>query len=84
MSDNGPNLVLRGEQLVTDENGNVCLNDLWRLGGEDDNRSAVFKNSANFAQFIGRGNPGALLQQGARTGSAHIRESLLSLSLEWT
>lgn len=38
MSDNGPNLVLRNKQVATDENGNVCLNDLWRLGGEDDNR----------------------------------------------
>lgn len=38
MPDNKPDLVLRDKQVDTDENGNVCLNDLWRLGGEDDNR----------------------------------------------
>lgn len=33
-------LVLRGSRVATDERGNVCLNDLWRLAGEPDNKRA--------------------------------------------
>ena len=31
-------IVLRGKRIAADAHGNICLNDLWRLGGEDDNR----------------------------------------------
>ena len=33
-------LQLRGSRIATDDNGNVCLNDLWRLAGEPDNKRA--------------------------------------------
>ncbi len=38
MSDEQAILTLRNKKVDTDEKGRVCLNDLWRLGGEDDNR----------------------------------------------
>jgi KilA-N domain len=38
MSDEKPILILRDTQVTADEEGNVCLNDLWRLAGEPENR----------------------------------------------
>ena len=38
MSDEKPILILRDSQVTTDEKGNVCLNDLWKLAGEPENR----------------------------------------------
>src|SRR5262245_6667968 len=31
-------IVLRGSRVATDQDGNVCLNDLWRLAGTPENR----------------------------------------------
>ena len=31
-------LVLRGSRVTTDEHGNICLNDLWKLAGSPENR----------------------------------------------
>ena len=39
--DNAPLLVLRGVNVQEDEHGNVCLNDLWTLAGEPENRRPV-------------------------------------------
>ena len=33
-------LILRGKRVTTDEHGNVCLNDLWKLAGEPENKRA--------------------------------------------
>lgn len=33
-------IVLRGTRITTDEHGNVCLNDLWKLAGEPENKRA--------------------------------------------
>ena len=38
MGDNPSGLMLRNTRVATDANGNVCLNDLWHIGGGDDNR----------------------------------------------
>ncbi len=38
MTDVPPDLILRGFKVATDEFGNVCLNDLWKLAGEPENR----------------------------------------------
>lgn len=31
-------IVLRGTRVATDEHGNICLNDLWKLAGSPENR----------------------------------------------
>lgn len=31
-------LALRGSRVTTDDHGNICLNDLWRLAGSPENR----------------------------------------------
>jgi KilA-N domain len=38
MADPSIELVLRGVRVATDERGNVCLNDLWKIAGEPANR----------------------------------------------
>jgi hypothetical protein len=40
MADSQNQLLLRGKRVTTDEHGNVCLNDLWKLAGEPDNKRA--------------------------------------------
>lgn len=34
-------IALRGMRVATDEHGNVCLNDLWKLAGRPENRKAA-------------------------------------------
>jgi hypothetical protein len=36
-ADDSELLVLRGSRVSEDENGNICLNDLWKLAGEPEN-----------------------------------------------
>jgi KilA-N domain len=38
MTDAQNELILRGKRVTTDEHGNVCLNDLWKLAGEPENK----------------------------------------------
>ena len=38
MTDVPSELMLRGSRVATDEAGNICLNDLWKLAGEPENR----------------------------------------------
>ena len=40
MSEAQNDLVLRGTRISTDAKGNVCLNDLWKIAGEPDNKRA--------------------------------------------
>src|SRR5215470_8819741 len=39
-TDTPAELVLRGATVSSDERGNVCLNDLWKLAGKPENRKA--------------------------------------------
>jgi hypothetical protein len=38
MAGEGFEIILRNRRVATDDNGNVCLNDLWRLAGEPESK----------------------------------------------